>query len=106
MNTKLLLSGLLISLAGAVPACAGGIVFDLTFDPSVSAADQAAFNYVVNEYSGLFANNIHINLDITTMTSGLGESSTNLVGYYTYAQVKAALLASASDTNDNTAYAT
>lgn len=105
MNTKLLLSGLLITMAAASPARAGGIVFDLTFDPSVSAAEQSAFNYVINEYSGLFTNNIHINLDITTMTSGLGESSTSLVGYYTYAQVKAALLASTTDANDNTAYA-
>ena len=38
------------------------------------------------------------------MTSGLGQSSTSLIGYSSYNTIKSALLAGASGSNDNTAY--
>jgi hypothetical protein len=104
MKSKLLFSSSLLVLTTAFTAHAG-IIFDVAYDPSITAAEQGAFNYAFNEYSALFSNNIHININVTTMTGGLGESTTSLIGYVSYAQVKTALQNSATSANDATAYA-
>jgi hypothetical protein len=51
-----------------------------------------AFNFAAQEFQNLFSNNIHVNINVTAGDTGLGQSSTNLVGILTYAQVRTALL--------------
>ncbi len=102
MHTKLLFTGPALLLATALHAQAG-IVFNVTYDPSVNAAQQGAFNTAFQEFSNLYSDAIHINLNIGTSTTGLGGSSTALIGLYTYSQVKTLLGNDAKTSNDATA---
>ncbi|MBV9375382.1 MAG: NF038122 family metalloprotease, partial [Alphaproteobacteria bacterium] len=103
------------SLAGTTVqmGAAGGLVFDITYDSSVSSAPAgftAAIADVVNYYRSVFSDPVTINLDVgwgevggQTLASGaLGESETNL-GLFSYSQVKAALTADAKSADDTSA---
>jgi hypothetical protein len=103
------------SLAGTtVPmGAAGGLVFNITYDSSVSSAPAgftAAIADVVNYYTSVFSDPITINIDVgwgevagQALASGaLGESETNL-GLFSYSQVKTALTADAKSADDASA---
>ncbi len=89
----------------ALSTANAGLIITPTYDASVSAAAQTAFQYAVQEFQNEFSDNIHVNITVTTGTTGLGGSSTNLVGFDTYAGVKAALIADQTSANDLTANA-
>src|SRR4051812_4253963 len=90
-------------IAASLPAKALTIV--RTNDPSMSntsiisasdaAAASAAFDYVAAQIMAMYNDPITINITLNAApgTSTLGGSSTPLIGVYTYAQVKAALIA-------------
>lgn len=90
----------LIAAIAAAGIANAGMIINFTYDPSVSADEQAAFNYAAAEFEAQYTNPIHINLNITTGTTGLGGSSTNLLGYLTYAQLKSVLASHATSAND------
>jgi len=84
---------------------AGGLVFNITYDSSVSSAPAGfttAIAAVVNYYTSVFYDPVTINIDVgwgevagQALASGaLGESETNL-GVFGYSQVKTALAADA-----------
>jgi hypothetical protein len=94
---------------------AGGLVFNVTYDSSVSSAPAGfttAIAAVVNYYTSVFNDPVTINIDVgwgevagQALASGaLGESETNL-GVFGYSQVKTALAADAKSADDNTAVA-
>jgi len=60
------------------------------YDPT---AVHNAFNFAAGQISGLFNDPIHINIIVTAGSTGLGQSSTNLLGTFTYAQIRTALVA-------------
>ena len=68
----------LVSLAMA-PSAAQAIVFNLTFDPSVTAAQQTAVNYAALSLSNLYNDPITLNMTVTSVagTGTLGMSSTS-----------------------------
>jgi hypothetical protein len=89
---SLLLAGV-ASVALSAPAAAT-LTIDPTFGAGVTSSAQAAFNYAAGEYETLFNqhNNITININVGTMSSGLGESMTPLAGTFTYSQVRSDLI--------------
>jgi hypothetical protein len=104
IKIKMLVPGTFLFLASAFNTQAG-IIFNTTYDASVTLQQQAAFNFAIQEFQSLFSDPIHVNLTINTMSTGLGQSSTSLLGYYSYAQVKGALAADSKTANDGTAVA-
>jgi hypothetical protein len=95
-----------VLLGAGTLAHAGSITINATFDPSLSAADDAAINAAI---SGIEAditspNNITVNLYYTSMTTGLGESETGVYGL-SYQQYYDGLLANATQPNQLTALA-
>jgi len=103
-------------LAVGLPAHAS-LIFNTTWDASVNSTNlaasgevaqfESAIGYVEGVYSGLFSNNITINLTVA-VSSGkaiLGESDTNLAGTLTYGQLTSVLAADATSQDDNTAVA-
>jgi hypothetical protein len=86
---------LLVAAAFGTPARAG-LVINPTFDPSVPAAAQAAFNYAVNEFESRFTNNMTVNINVKFGNTGLGESDSAFEGSFTYAQILGALQAQAA----------
>src|SRR5579872_2189881 len=87
-------------------------VFQNTFNLGILSSGQQtqwenAIVYVEGVYSGLYSNNITINLtfDASPGNGILGQSSTNLVGTLTYAQIKSDLAAHATSPDDETAVA-
>jgi hypothetical protein len=84
----------LVFLGSGAPARAG-LIINPNYDTasftaagySVSAVENA-FQFVINEYEAKYANPIHVNITVQAGSTGLGESITNLVGYYNYAQIK------------------
>lgn len=92
--------GLLIafSLAATGRAEAGGLIINPTFNTTQIAADgfnvatvEASFNYAASQIEAQYSNNIHVNIEVTSGSTGLGMSNTQLSGPLTYAQVKTAL---------------
>lgn len=61
---------------------------------------KAAFNYAAQYFQNKFTDNVKINITVTTVagTGTLGASSAPLLGSYTYAQIRTALI------NDQTAH--
>lgn len=101
----------------ALPAHAVTIV--TTFDQSItsmanSSAIQAAFNNVANLYSSQFANPVTVNVTVSwgsvagqsLPSNALGASVDYLYGYYSYADVRAALAATAAGNPADTSLAT
>ncbi len=86
-----LLAGILCF--AALPAHAN-ISFDITYGSSITglsyaSAVEADINSVINEYESLISNNITVSVDFENMTSGLGESDTQVyedLSYNTYCQ--------------------
>jgi len=92
----------LISLATAYKADA--LTFNLSYSSSITSASnaatiEAATQEVANFYSELFTNPVTLNININTMSNGLGESNVNLQLYYSYKTVRNALI-----TNDPALY--
>lgn len=95
---KAIVGAAVLLLMATVPAF-GGLVITANYDNTITGASNAtqienAFQYAINEYEGLFTNNVHVNLDVTMSGNGLGMSGTQLVGTANYAQTVAALDAS------------
>ena len=75
-----------------------GLIINPTFDDVAIAAAgfvvadvHSAFQFAANEFQGRFSDNIHVNINVTTDNVGLGQSTTNLLGFYLYAQVQSLL---------------
>jgi hypothetical protein len=106
--------GLWTLIALTVAAPARTMTIALTYDSSV-AADfgpnttnmQSAMTYVVQRYQTLFADPVTINIDVAAVpgTSTLGSSDTLLAGFYSYTQIRNALIADAKTPMDATANA-
>ena len=101
-------------LAAGVPAHA--LTINLTFDSTVTslsnaASVESACNTAAQAFDNAFSNPITINITVSSVagTSVLGESLSNLDGFFTYAQVRSAYVAKAAanptDTNLVTAVA-
>ena len=95
----------------AAPASAQ-LTIHLTFDSSVtsnpnSAAIQAACNYVAAELQNNYTNAVTININVVAAagTSVFGQSTTALIGTYTYTQVRGFLAAASFTPDDATALA-
>lgn len=86
-----------LSLAFGMPGHANLVINPTYDDASFIAAGYSvtavhnAFSFVAQEYENLFTNSIHVNIDVVAGATGLGESSTALVGFLTYAQTQTAL---------------
>jgi hypothetical protein len=98
-----------LTMLAAIPARAN-LVFNTTFDPSVTAEANAAqwesaFNYATSVLSGLFDDNITINLTLKASagTSILGESNTSIGILNSYTDLRGALTADITTANDATA---
>lgn len=75
------------------------LIINATFnDASFTAAGfdptqvHTAFNYAAQQFEQLFSDPIHVNITVQAGNTGLGASSTQLVGYETYAQIRQALI--------------
>ena len=94
-NTTLLFG---IALLATGPAKAG-LLSNPTFDDAsfVSAGFNVAdvhngFNVAAQEIENLFSDNIHVNITVRAGVTGLGASSTALLGTLTYASTRAVLI--------------
>ena len=104
------------SLAGTTVqmGVAGGLVFNITYDSSVSSAPAgftSAIGDVVNYYESVFNDPITVNIDVgwgevagQSLGGALGASETYL-GVISYSQLKAALAADAKSADDASAVA-
>src|SRR5258706_6258913 len=112
LNLKLPLS-LALGMAACAPA--GALTIVRTDDPSLaanlSAADvisaRAAFDYAAGQFSALYNDPIQINIKLAASpgTSILGQSSTALLGFLTYAQTRNALIGDVTTADDAIAVA-
>jgi hypothetical protein len=102
-----LLTAICGGLLLAIPAHAT-LTFNVTYSSATQALPQfnqtgfniqTAVNYVTNEYSGLFSDNITLNFTVDVMTGGLGMSSTPLQSS-SYAQIKTALTNDSKSADD------
>ncbi len=105
-------------LACALAANAhAGLIINPTFNDAQFAADgytagditniHNAFNFAAAEIQTSFADNIHVNIDVTSSSGvGLGQSSTSLLGFFSYVGIQAALAADVTTANDASAVAT
>jgi len=94
-NRALLLASAGTSFA-AMASSAQGLTFNVTFTTNVTSLSYAssvesAVAYVESQYEADFSNPITVNITVDAMSGGLGESETNLAGFYTYSQIKTAL---------------
>jgi hypothetical protein len=87
-------------LLGSGPPAHANVTFNITFDTGTFGGQNVtdvenAVNYVANEYHNLFTNNVQVNIEVQgSSTSGLlGQSNPTFVGFETYSQTRAALLA-------------
>ena len=92
-------------LAAFSPA-ARALVINPTFDTSVTSRSdaaqiEAAFNFAAQQYENLFTDPVTLNIDVKASTGvGFGQSQYSFPGTFTYAQVKAALVADAKSASD------
>jgi hypothetical protein len=86
---SLLLTGVASSVL-TIPAEA--LTISPTFTGLVSSSARTAFNFAAGEYQSLFTDPVTVNITVQTGTTGLGSSSTPLLGALTYAQMRTALL--------------
>lgn len=102
------LCGGLLAASLASPAAHAGLVINAIYDPTVNAYGgqvQTAFNVAAQEFSSRFTDDITINIKVQAGSTGLGGSSTFLIGFDTYAGVRAALAADATSATDAIAIA-
>jgi autotransporter-associated beta strand protein len=91
---------------GSAPAITINPTYDATVTSNVnSAAIQNAFNYACLQFKNMFSDPINININVVAGTSGLGQSSTAIVGTTTYTAMRSLMLADASSADDATATA-
>jgi T5SS/PEP-CTERM-associated repeat protein len=103
-----------IAIAAAVaamPVTAHALDINLTFESSVTSLSYAtsaenATKYAAQQIENLFSDNITVNLAVTASPSAFGESGTGYGYPVSYGTVRSDLIASASTSVDNTAYAT
>ncbi len=93
-----------------LPCPARALVFNVTFDSTVTslpnaAQIEAAYGVATQALSSLFTNNITLNITVIWGNTGLGESSSDLVGNPSYAQVVSALRAARTTFLDTNAVA-
>lgn len=104
MRVRLTVLSTFVALLAAVPAHATmnfNINYTLAVQGNANFANiQTAVNFVANEYTSLFNDPITINITIDQGNSGLGGSTTSLLGVFTYSQVVTALTADASSADD------
>jgi len=97
-----------IMLAVSLPASAGLVINANFNEASFTAAGynvaavESAFNFAAAEYTSLYTNNVTVTINVQAGNTGLGASNTNLDGFYSYAQIKAALLANYAANPDAT----
>ena len=82
-------------------ATTGGFKINVTYDPSVPAAAQAAFNAVVSTYESIYTTNITVNINVAFGSTGLGESATQ-EQLFSYTTWRAAMIANAVANPGNT----
>ncbi len=86
---------LVLVLGSAIPAFAGSITINPTFDPSLSGSDDTAINMAIASIEADISspNNITVSIYFNSMSSGLGESLTGIyaLSYYQYYNAFAAV---------------
>ena len=82
-------------LAAVASEARADLIITPHFDGTVPVAAQTAFDYAISEFESRFHNNMTVNVDVGFGNTGLGQSSASAVGFFTYAQIKAALIAEA-----------
>ncbi len=99
--------GGLIGVAGAptpisfASSSSSGFKINVTYDSSVPAAAQTAFNNLISTYESVFTTNITVNIDVNFGNTGLGSSSTQLFGV-SYSAWREAVTANATANPGNT----
>ena len=73
----------------------------MTFDPSVPAAAQTAFNSLVTAYENAFTSNNTVNVNVALGNTGLGESNTEFV-IVSYSAWRSAMISNATANPGNT----
>ena len=110
MAAALVFAGLLAN----PEAKAGGLTINLTFDSTFTtsfgantAQAEAAVNYAAQQFQTLFSDPVQINITVSGVadTSVFGQSSSSLLGYYNYSQIRTALIADKKGPNDTAAVA-
>ena len=100
----------LLVLAGSLP------VHALTINPTYDDASfiaagfnpatvHTAFAFAAAEFQNAYTDPIHVNITVQADSTGLGSSSTSLIGFLGYAATKASLIADATSADDMTANA-
>jgi autotransporter-associated beta strand protein len=89
---------------------ARAITINPTYTASVtshpnSAAIQNAFNYVCLQFKNMYSDPINVNITVVAGTTGLGGSSTGILGTNTYTQMRTALINDATSAEDTAANA-
>ena len=84
-------------------APSGGFKINVTYDSSVPAAAQTAFNNLITTYESIFTTNITANVSVFFGNTGLGQSSTAEV-FASYHNWRAAMVANAT-ANPGNSYA-
>ena len=108
----LLLGPAAVGLSGPAEA----MVINANYDSSVNSAPagfKTAFQSVVNYFDNMFSDPITVNIGVgwgevggSTISAGaLGESETYLAGYYSYSQVRNAMISDARSSADQAAVA-
>lgn len=90
MRKAMGLGAALLLLMMTVPAF--GVNFNINYVTSsftgYNTTDiENAFNYATSEYSSYYTDNVTVNLTVQFGSTGLGSSSTPLIGFYTYSQL-------------------
>ena len=110
MAAALVFAGLLVN----PEAKAGGLTVNLTFDSTFTssfgantAQAEAAVTYAAQQFQNLFSDPVQINITVSGVgdTSVFGQSSSLLLGYYNYTQIRTALIADKKGPNDTAAVA-
>jgi len=109
-ETTPLWAAFFLVLIACLPAQA--LTINLTYDSSVTSLSnaaqfEAATNYAAQLLEGDLSDDITINIKVVAVSgsSVFGQSAYSLYGPYTYAQMRADLVAKATTTNDATAIA-
>ncbi len=89
------------SLSAANLPAAGGFKIVVTYDSSVPAAAQTAFNNLVSAYQSAITSNITVNIDVTFGNTGLGSSWTQETNV-SYQAWRTAMIANATANPGNT----
>jgi hypothetical protein len=93
---------------------AGGLSVNLSFDSSFTtsfgantAQAEAAANYAAQQFNALFSDPVQVNITVSGVSDAsiFGQSSSSLQGYYTYTQIRSALVSDAKGSNDAAAVA-